>query len=403
MSKAQLKTAGARAIHQDVYTRITDKIIEDLEKGVRPWMKPWSADHAAGSITKPLRHNGQPYNGINVIMLWSEAFAQGYSAPIWMTFRQAKALGGHVRKGEHGSLVVYADKYLKIGVDDQTGEETAREVPFVKGYTVFNVDQIDDLPARAWSRVSLSSHSVWVGNWDRAEREITEALDIYSQLGDWRRWGVAAWLWPQVAQGRGQLRRARDLWAELYEVANRHRDTRHQVRGRGGQFFTLLTLDEGAAARNCLTAIEEQFAVNPEMMAVEERLWHAARAAWALQEGDGARAAAEARETLAAIGRARFKFDLLDIFATPAEVLLTLRERGEATEADTRAALKALGGFARTYAFGRPRASRAAGRAALLAGDRKKAEKLWKKSLAQADALGMAHERELTLALMSGV
>jgi len=263
--------------------------------------------------------------------------------------------------------------------------------------------EIDDLPARAWSRVSLSSHSVWVGNWDRAEREITEALDIYSQLGDWRRWGVAAWLWPQVAQGRGQLRRARDLWAELYEVANRHRDTRHQVRGRGGQFFALLALDESAAARNCLTAIEEQFAANPEMMAVEERLWHAARAAWALQEGDGARAAAEARETLAAIGRARFKFDLLDIFATPAEVLLTLREQDEATEADTRAALKALGGFARTYAFGRPRASRAAGRAALLAGDRKKAEQLWKKSIAQADALGMSHERELTAALLGAL
>ena len=263
--------------------------------------------------------------------------------------------------------------------------------------------EIDDLPARAWSRVSLSSHSVWVGNWDRAEREITEALDIYSQLGDWRRWGVAAWLWPQVAQGRGQLRRARDLWAQLYEVATRSRDTRHQVRGRGGQFFNFLALDEAESARKCLTSIEELFAANPEMMAVEERLWHAARAAWALQEGDGARAAGEARETLAAIGRARFKFDLLDIFATPAEVFLTLRERGEATQADTQAALKALGGFGRSYAFGRPRASRAAGRAALLAGDRKKVEQLWKKSLAQADALGMPHERELTATLLGSL
>ena len=258
--------------------------------------------------------------------------------------------------------------------------------------------QIDDLPARAWSRVALSSHSVWVGAWDRAEREIVEALDIYSQLGDWRRWGVAAWLWPQVAQSRGQLRRARDLWAELYEVAARSRDTRHQVRGRGGQFFNFLSLDEEAAARNCLLTIEELFAANPEMMPVEDRLWHAARAAWALQAGDAAQAASEARETLAAIGRARFKFDLLDVFATPVEVFLALQERGETTGEDTTTALKALTGFARTYAFGRPRASRAAGRAALLAGDRKKAEQLWKKSLAQADALAMPHERDLTLA-----
>jgi len=260
--------------------------------------------------------------------------------------------------------------------------------------------QIDDLSARAWSRISLSTHSVWVGNWDRAEKEITEALAIYAQLGDWRRWGVAAWLWPQVAQSRGDLRRARDLWAELYEVASRSRDTRHQVRGRGGQFFNFLALDEPVAARNCLTTIEELFAANPEMMPVEERLWHAARAAWALHEGDEARAAAEAQETLAAIGRARFKFDLIDIFATPAEVLTALHERGKPAETDERAALKVLAGFGRSYHFGRPRALRAAGRAAWLAGDRKKAERLWKKSLAEADALAMPRERELTAALM---
>ncbi|MGQ4878887.1 ArdC-like ssDNA-binding domain-containing protein [Billgrantia sp. LNSP4103-1] len=91
------------AAKTDIYTRITDKIITDLEQGVRPWIKLWNAEHAAGRITKPLRHNGQPYNGINILMLWGAAAAIGYSAPIWMTFRQAKELGGHVRKGEKGS------------------------------------------------------------------------------------------------------------------------------------------------------------------------------------------------------------------------------------------------------------------------------------------------------------
>lgn len=54
----------------DVYSRITDRIITDLAQGVRPWLRPWSADHAAGRITRPLRYNGIPYKGINVVMLW---------------------------------------------------------------------------------------------------------------------------------------------------------------------------------------------------------------------------------------------------------------------------------------------------------------------------------------------
>jgi antirestriction protein ArdC len=66
----------------EVYTRITDQIVEGLELGVRPWMKPWDAEHAAGRITRPLRHNGIPYAGINVVMLWSSAVAHGFAAPI---------------------------------------------------------------------------------------------------------------------------------------------------------------------------------------------------------------------------------------------------------------------------------------------------------------------------------
>jgi antirestriction protein ArdC len=131
---------------QDIYKRITGKIVADLEQGVRRWLKPWNAEHAAGRITRPLRGNGIPYNGINVIMLWSAAMAAGYSAPIWMTFKQAKHLGGHVRKGEKGELVVYADRFRKTEVDEASGQELERDIPFMKGYTVFNVEQLDGLP-----------------------------------------------------------------------------------------------------------------------------------------------------------------------------------------------------------------------------------------------------------------
>lgn len=133
---------------QDIYQRITDRIIADLEQGVRPWLKPWNAEHAAGRITRPLRSNGVPYQGINVVMLWSEAVARGFAAPIWMTFKQAKELGGHVRKGEKGNLVVYANTITKTETDEATGEESETAIPFMKGYTVFNVEQIDGLPAR---------------------------------------------------------------------------------------------------------------------------------------------------------------------------------------------------------------------------------------------------------------
>ena len=73
----------------DVYSRVTDRIIADLEQGVRPWLKPWNADNAAGRITRPLRHNGTPYRGVNVLLLWGEAMEKGYASNTWMTYRQA--------------------------------------------------------------------------------------------------------------------------------------------------------------------------------------------------------------------------------------------------------------------------------------------------------------------------
>ena len=141
----------SRFNRKDVYTRVTDRIIADLEQGVRTWMKPWSAEHTAGKISRPLRHNGTPYRGMNILLLWGEAMAKGYAAPIWMTFKQALELDAHVRKGEHGSLVVYANSITKTETNDK-GEDTEREIPFMKGYTVFNVEQIEGLPAHYYAK-----------------------------------------------------------------------------------------------------------------------------------------------------------------------------------------------------------------------------------------------------------
>lgn len=82
-----------------------------------------------------------------MLLLWGEAQTKGFGSPLWMTYKQAQALGGQVRKGEAGSLVVYADRYT-VGEPDEHGEEAERKVAFMKGYTVFNVEQIDSLPAK---------------------------------------------------------------------------------------------------------------------------------------------------------------------------------------------------------------------------------------------------------------
>ncbi len=148
--KSKTNDAGQRPT-KDIYTRVTDRIIADLEQGIRPWMKPWHAEHAAGRITRPLRHNGMPYRGMNTLLLWGEAVAKGYAAPTWMTFKQAQEFDAHVRKGEHGSLVVFANTVTRTETND-AGEDVEREIPFMKGYTVFNVEQIEGLPASYYAR-----------------------------------------------------------------------------------------------------------------------------------------------------------------------------------------------------------------------------------------------------------
>ena len=136
---------------QDVYTTVTNRILEQLEQGVRPWHQPWNAEHAAGRITRPLRHNGEPYQGINILMLWDSAMEQGFSCPLWLTFRQAQQLGGHVKKGEKSSPVVYASSFKKNDEDDE-GQQVERDVYFLKQYRVFNAEQCDGLPERFYAQ-----------------------------------------------------------------------------------------------------------------------------------------------------------------------------------------------------------------------------------------------------------
>lgn len=129
----------------DVYTRVTTRIIADLEKGVRPWLKPWHDGPNDEPISRPLRANGAPYRGINVLLLWAEALARSFTSPNWFTYRQAQALGAQVRRGEKGTTIIYADRITRQDQND-SGQDHEISIPFMRAYTVFNAGQIDGLP-----------------------------------------------------------------------------------------------------------------------------------------------------------------------------------------------------------------------------------------------------------------
>jgi antirestriction protein ArdC len=123
----------AEMTKQDPHTRITDRILAELEQGARPWLKPWSGgDMATAGRTRPLRATGQPYRGINVLLLWMEAVASGFVSPSWMTYTQAQALGAQVRNGERGAAVVYYGDSNRTVRDDASGEDKEQAFRFLK-------------------------------------------------------------------------------------------------------------------------------------------------------------------------------------------------------------------------------------------------------------------------------
>ena len=88
----------ATATRIDHYTRITSDIVRQLENGVHPWHQPWKVKHAAGGISRPLRSTGEPYHGINVVVLWLIAFENQYVSPLWELSNRRKSLADSSRK-----------------------------------------------------------------------------------------------------------------------------------------------------------------------------------------------------------------------------------------------------------------------------------------------------------------
>lgn len=123
--------------NRDIYQEVTDRIITSLESGSVPWLRPWRDNNSGCSMEPYNAATGRPYNGINLLILGS----MPYSDLGWMTFKQAQELGGNVRKGEHGTMVIFW-KFDRCK-DKDSGE--TKVVPFARGYTVFNVAQLENI------------------------------------------------------------------------------------------------------------------------------------------------------------------------------------------------------------------------------------------------------------------
>lgn len=155
-----MATTTAKQKKPDTYERVTEAIIDMLERGVGNWNRPWTG---GGTLRLPRRVTGEPYRSINIPLLWAAAESGGFSAATWMTLRQANELGGQVRAGQKGSQVVFVGRVerpiTKAGEsatssdgEDELGthsdEAATRSVPYLRLYTVFNVEQIDGLPEK---------------------------------------------------------------------------------------------------------------------------------------------------------------------------------------------------------------------------------------------------------------
>lgn len=148
---------------QEIYSRVTEQIIADLEAGVVPWEKPWS-----GGFSLPRNASTQNfYSGINVLILWMRQKKANFTSSQWLTFNQAKALGGSVKKGEKATRIIFYSP-LKVEEKNDAGEVEEKKISMLKVHSVFNLTQIEGLE---------SLHEIERGTAQKSEPEIYEEAE----------------------------------------------------------------------------------------------------------------------------------------------------------------------------------------------------------------------------------
>jgi antirestriction protein ArdC len=143
------KAASANATGEpraSLYDEVTARIVAELEAGRIPWVQPWSGANCGPALPRNAL-TGRSYSGVNVLILWGNVIDRGWPSQSWLTFKQAESAGGRVIKGERGTTVVYADRFVPDAEKARAREhgDEAKAVPFLKRFTVFNVAQCEGL------------------------------------------------------------------------------------------------------------------------------------------------------------------------------------------------------------------------------------------------------------------
>lgn len=231
----------------DVYDDITNKIIAELEAGCVPWVQPWGTAAAKAPLAMPQNAaTSRRYSGINVLILWGAVIECGFSGQSWLTFRQALALGGHVRKGERGTTVVYADRFVPDEEKRRAIEvgEEAQAIPFLKRFTVFNTDQCDDLP----TEIATGAPPPLPGMIEPQVEALIKATAIDFRIGGNRAFYVPAEDYVQVPPP-----------AAYFEPINWHRTALHEL-GHASGHHSRLNRDLGGSFGSKKYAFEELIA-----------------------------------------------------------------------------------------------------------------------------------------------
>ncbi|MGN7709710.1 ArdC family protein [Agrobacterium radiobacter] len=211
------RSARAGADRTNLYDDITNKIIAELEEGRVPWVQPWGTSAAKAPLAMPKNAaTGRGYSGINVLILWGAVIQHGFPGQSWLTFRQALSLGGNVMKGERGTTVVYADRFIP---DDErkrareTGDD-AHTIPFLKRFTVFNAAQCEGLP----EDVAIAAPPSPPGLIEPTVEALIKATSIDFRIGGNRAYYVPAHDYVQVPPPNA-----------YFEPINWHRTALHEI------------------------------------------------------------------------------------------------------------------------------------------------------------------------------
>jgi len=185
---------------QTIYTEITQSIIEQLEQGAAPWIKPWKADSSADKNLV----SQKPYQGINRLLLGMSSMIRGYSVPVWASYKQWESIGANVKKGEKGTKIVFYSPVTKQ--DKQTGD--IEKYAVLKTYFVFNAAQVEGIDIVPAETVEAEFTAV-----ELAEQRIIKTGAAISHGGD------AAFYMPSADRIQLPNKSAFDSEANYYATA----------------------------------------------------------------------------------------------------------------------------------------------------------------------------------------